>query len=111
MRIRIFNYRYHFLRCTAKTGYNFVGMFFFILITLTLSIIVFCYAHVLKVINDVREDSSNSYDSVQCTDIKKKTLKKVLTYILVFIVQHIPILVYNICLFLKVIKEKKKKKK
>ncbi|PKC69321.1 hypothetical protein RhiirA1_456130 [Rhizophagus irregularis] len=35
-------------------------------------------------------------------NIEKKTLKKVLTYILIFILQYVPVLIYNMCRILKI---------
>lgn len=47
--------------------------------------IMFCYAHVMKVIRNVKDDNSSITNSFnKLTDIKR-TFKKVLTYILVFI--------------------------
>jgi len=77
-------------------------MLFFALVIITLSTIVFCYGSVLKAIRDVKEDNSTITSESQLTNIEKKTFKKVLTYILIFILQYVPILVYNIFRFLKV---------
>jgi hypothetical protein len=78
-------------------------MFVLILIFTTLSTIVFCYAHVMKVIRNVKEDNGSITNSLnKLTDIERRTFKKVLTYILVFILQYIPIVIYDICIFLKV---------
>ncbi|GBB95623.1 hypothetical protein RclHR1_02580006 [Rhizophagus clarus] len=54
----------------------------------------------MKVIRNVKEDNSSVTSSL--TDIEKRTFKKILTYILVFILQYIPIVIYDICKFLKI---------
>ena len=60
--------------------------------------IVFCYVHVLKTIRGIKEDDStiSQFGSLERLNIEKRTTKKVLTYILVFILQYIPILVFNV---------------
>src|SRR5436190_8562463 len=74
-------------------------------IILTLLTIITCYAHILKTIHDVKEDNSSvksQIDSMQHTNIERKTLNKVLTYTLVFLIQYIPLMISDICEFLKV---------
>ncbi|RGB37080.1 hypothetical protein C1646_757322 [Rhizophagus diaphanus] len=89
--------------CGTKVGYNNVAMLVIVLIFTTLTTIMFCYAHVMKVIRNVKDDNSSITDSFnKLTDIERRTFKKVLTYILVFILQYIPIIIYDICIFLKV---------
>ncbi|RIA94215.1 hypothetical protein C1645_760663 [Glomus cerebriforme] len=78
-----------------------------VIIIITLITIIFCYIQVLQTIRVLKDDNSsvtNSYNnySAQCIEIEKKTFKKVLTYILVFIFQYIPILIYSILKFLKI---------
>jgi hypothetical protein len=78
-------------------------MVVFVLIVVTLATIVFCYVHVLKTIRDVKGHIPNSQiGTVQNSNVERRTLRKVLTYILVFIIQYIPILVYNTFMFLRV---------
>ncbi|PKK72008.1 hypothetical protein RhiirC2_777695 [Rhizophagus irregularis] len=40
--------------------------------------------------------------TIQLSNIEKRTFKKVLTYILVIILQYISIVIYDICMFLKI---------
>jgi hypothetical protein len=79
---------------------------FFALVILTFSTIVFCYIHILKTIHNIKEENSSVTSShnnlTHLNKIEKRTLKKVLTYILIFILQYVPILIYNIFKFLKV---------
>ncbi|PKC06318.1 hypothetical protein RhiirA5_419735 [Rhizophagus irregularis] len=56
--------------------------------------------------NNVKEDNrtiTNSNNNLeQLSNIEKRTFKKVLTYILVIILQYISIVIYDICMFLKI---------
>ena len=65
-----------------------------------------CYTHILLTIHNIKEDLSvaNTHRNsvVRRTDIEKKTLKKILAYILVFLVQYIPLMISDVCDFLKV---------
>ena len=68
---------------------------------LSLSIIIICYLHVLKTIRNVKEELSEDSQiySIYHTDIERKCLKKVLSYIFVFILQYIPIVISNVLRF------------
>ena len=95
-----------FIRCGTKIGHDVDAKVVLSIIVITLLTIVFCYVRVLRTIRIVKEENSsivNLYnESMLLTNIEKRTFKKVLTYILVFIMQYIPIMIYNICAFLKV---------
>jgi hypothetical protein len=62
--------------------------------------------YILKTIHNNKEENSSVTSShnnlLHFNKIEKRTLKKVLTYILIFILQYVPILIYNIFKFLKV---------
>ncbi|GBC00581.1 hypothetical protein RclHR1_00390035 [Rhizophagus clarus] len=89
--------------CGTKIGYDLIGLVVFILIVVTLSTIVFCYLHVLKTIRDIKGHiPSSQVGAVRNSNVESRTFKKVLTYILVFIIQYIPILVYNILMILNI---------
>ncbi|GBC00580.1 hypothetical protein RclHR1_00390034 [Rhizophagus clarus] len=92
--------------CGIKAGHDVIGSLFFIVVILTLSTIIFCYIHILKTIHNIKEDNSSIASSnnnlMRLNDIERKTLKKVLTYILVFILQYVPVLIYDIFWFLKI---------
>ena len=97
---------YNFIRCGIKYhNSTMISAIMFTIIIFTLSTIVFCYTHILKTIRDVKEDNSSvnsQINSIQRTNIERKTLKKVLTYILIFLFQYIPLMISYICEFLKV---------
>ncbi|CAJ0843199.1 19383_t:CDS:2 [Entrophospora sp. SA101] len=78
-------------------------------VLLTLSIITYCYAHVLMLIKraDYRSNmKSNSGDNsgsnngsssgILKNKFERKVFKKILTYVLVFLIQYIPCLVYEV---------------
>ncbi|GBC00582.1 hypothetical protein RclHR1_00390036 [Rhizophagus clarus] len=92
--------------CGTKIGYDLVAFVVLIIIIITLSTIIFCYAHVMKTIRNVKEINGSIINSrnnlIQLTNVERKTFKKVLTYILVFIIQYVPIMIYNVCGFLKI---------
>ena len=69
-------------------------------IGLTLLTIIFCYVHVLRAIRDAKDglSAANSNNSYR-VDIERRSLKKVLTYIFVFILQYIPIVISNVLRF------------
>src|ERR1044072_5498019 len=69
-------------------------------IGLTLLTIIFCYVHVLRAIRDANDglSAANSNDSYR-VDVERRCLKKVLTYIFVFILQYIPIVISNVLRF------------
>jgi hypothetical protein len=78
-----------------------------ITILLTLLTIVFCYTHVLKTFHDVKDDNSstivNSEVDIEHNNIERRILAKVLTYILVFIFQYIPLMLTDIFKLVNVI--------
>ncbi|GBC25733.2 uncharacterized protein OCT59_020109 [Rhizophagus irregularis] len=92
--------------CGVKPEASAIMKIFFILIVLTLATILFCYIHILTKIRRVKEENSSVSSSnnswMYLNNIEKKTLKKVLTYILVFILQYVPVLIYNMCRLLKI---------
>ncbi|PKY45747.1 hypothetical protein RhiirA4_460405 [Rhizophagus irregularis] len=92
--------------CGAKPEASAIMKIFFILIVLTLATILFCYIHILTTIRRVKEENSSVSSSnnswMYLNNIEKKTLKKVLTYILVFILQYVPVLIYNMFRLLKI---------
>ncbi|GET02207.1 hypothetical protein GLOIN_2v1783715 [Rhizophagus clarus] len=92
--------------CGTKVGQNAMAALFFIIVILTLLTIIFCYIHILRTIHNIKEDNSSTASShsnlIHLNNIERKTLKKVLTYILVFILQYVPILIYNVFKFLKI---------
>ncbi|CAB4473406.1 unnamed protein product [Rhizophagus irregularis] len=92
--------------CATKPEASAVMTIFFILIVLILATIVFCYVHILITIHRVKEENSSVSSSnnswMYLNNIEKKTLKKVLTYILIFILQYVPVLIYNMCRILKI---------
>ena len=82
-----------------------ISAIMFIIIILTLLTIIICYTLILKTIHNIKEDNSSinsQIDSIQRTNIERKTLKKVLAYILIFLFQYIPLMISYICEFLKV---------
>src|SRR5437764_6627573 len=88
-----------FFRCGVKYhDSSKLSAIIFTIITLTLLTIITCYTHILRTIHNIKEDlsaaNSNSHrNSVHYTsDIERKTLNKVLTYILVFLFQYIPLM-------------------
>ena len=87
-------------------GLSRILILMFIFITLTLLTIVFCYTHVILTIRNIKEDlsmaNSQRNPARRRTDIERKTLRKVLTYILVFLIQYIPLMISDIFDFLKV---------
>ncbi|CAB4397172.1 unnamed protein product [Rhizophagus irregularis] len=88
--------------CGTKIGSDLVGIVVFVLIVVTLLTIIFCYVHVLKTIRDIQGHIPNSsIEAVRNSNVERRTFKKVLTYILVFILQYIPILIYNISMILR----------
>ncbi|GBC00579.1 hypothetical protein RclHR1_00390033 [Rhizophagus clarus] len=95
-----------YLSCGTKVGQNAMAALFFIIVILTLLTIIFCYIHILRTIHNIKEDNSSTASShsnlIHLNNIERKTLKKVLTYILVFILQYVPILIYNVFKFLKI---------
>ncbi|GBC06467.1 hypothetical protein RclHR1_06860004 [Rhizophagus clarus] len=92
--------------CGTKIGYNTIAIVVLSLIFITLLTIVFCYAQIIITIRNIKEDNGSipnlQNNLAQLTSIEKRTFKKVLTYILVFILQYIPIMIYNVCMFLKI---------
>ncbi|GBC06773.1 hypothetical protein RclHR1_07030003 [Rhizophagus clarus] len=94
--------------CGIKDGNSsLVSTLLLITILLTLLTIVFCYMHVLKTIHDVKDDNSSSIltseiDIEQHNNIERKILAKVLTYILVFIFQYIPLMLTDIFKLIKI---------
>lgn len=57
----------------------------------------------IRKIKEVNESITNSHNNlIQINSVERKTFKKILTYILVFILQYVPIMIYNVCGFLKV---------
>ncbi|PKK62264.1 hypothetical protein RhiirC2_815130 [Rhizophagus irregularis] len=92
--------------CGVKPEASAIMKIFFILIVLTLATILFCYIHILTKIRRVKEENSSVSSSnnswMYLNNIEKKTLKKVLTYILIFILQYVPVLIYNMCRILKI---------
>jgi hypothetical protein len=67
-----------------------------------------------KAKDDISVTGDSNVNSLYRFDIEKRSLKKVLTYIFVFIVQYIPIVVFYAFGFAKVnffLKKKKKTKK
>ena len=76
------------------------------MLIITLSTLVFCYTSVLREIRRVMKDNlsiTNSHNNfVQLSNIERKTFLKVLTYILVFIIQYIPVFIYDFFAFLRV---------
>jgi predicted PurR-regulated permease PerM len=109
--VNIFTYMlFIFIRCGTKIGQNSVAMIVLTIIFFTLITIIFCYAHVMKTIRNVKEINKSITNSrnnlLQLTNVERKTFKKVLTYILVFILQYVPIMIYDVTMFLRVRKKK-----
>ncbi|RGB28584.1 hypothetical protein C1646_767627 [Rhizophagus diaphanus] len=92
--------------CATKPEASALMKIFFILIVLIFTTIVFCYVHILTTIRRVKEENSSVSSSdnswTYFNNIEKKTLKKVLTYILIFILQYVPVLIYNMFRILKI---------
>ncbi|PKK68160.1 hypothetical protein RhiirC2_750715, partial [Rhizophagus irregularis] len=97
--------------CGIKDGNNsLISTLLLITILLTLLTIIFCYVHVLKTFHDVKDDNSSSiaHSEVNVEQrnsrniIERKILAKVLTYILVFIFQYIPLMLNDIFELVKV---------
>ncbi|PKY20514.1 hypothetical protein RhiirB3_524350 [Rhizophagus irregularis] len=92
--------------CGTKIGYQIVGFIVLAIILVTLTTIIICYASVMRAIRkikEVNESITNSHNNlIQINSVERKTFKKILTYILVFILQYVPIMIYNVCGFLKV---------
>ncbi|CAB4446242.1 unnamed protein product [Rhizophagus irregularis] len=94
--------------CGIKDGSNsLISTLLLITILLTLLTIVFCYVHVLKTFHDVKDDNSSSIahsevNMEQRNIIERRILAKVLTYILVFIFQYIPLMLNDIFELVKV---------
>nr|CAG8436292.1 1750_t:CDS:2 [Entrophospora candida] len=76
---------------------------------LTVSIITYCYAHILMLIkradyrsnmksnsSDNSESNNGSSSGILKNKFERKVFKKILTYVLVFLIQYIPCLVYEV---------------
>jgi|SRR5581483_8646856 len=83
----------NFYRCAGKSGEIFSPILLFCLITITLIVMLFCYVNILRELNRVnRELRNNDKKSKK----QKRAFRKIVSYVIVFVVHWIPVLIQNL---------------